>query len=71
MKKPKTAARAAKRPSSKVPAKPGTRKARKGFLEDVLSFRWLKKAMVGKSQEQSLDLLDRWILKRRTLGLFS
>lgn len=69
MKKPRTANKAAKKPSSKVPAKRGARKGSKGFLGDVLSFRWLKKAMVGKSREQSLDLLDRWILKKQTLGL--
>lgn len=38
---------------------------KKNLLGGVFAFRWLKRAMVGKSQEESLDLLDRWILKKR------
>jgi len=50
----------------------GSRKPvrRKNFLKDVLGFRWLKKAMVGKAQEEPLDLLDQWILKKKVLSLF-
>ena len=36
----------------------------------VSMFRWLKKSMLGKSHAQSMDLLDRWILKKNPLGLF-
>ena len=36
----------------------------------VLSFRWLKKLLLGKSQAESMDLLDEWILKKRTMSLF-
>jgi len=35
----------------------------------VKLFRWLKKALVGKSQTQSLDLLDQWILKKKAMSL--
>jgi hypothetical protein len=46
-------------------------KSKKNFFKDVPGFRWLKKALVRKTQEESLDLLDRWILKKKALGLFS
>jgi len=36
----------------------------------VSIFREFKKAIFGKSQKQSVDLLDQWILKKGTLGLF-
>jgi hypothetical protein len=49
----------------------GKRPKKKNLLNEVLDFRWLKKAMVGKTQEESLDLLDEWILKKKTLSLFS
>ena len=48
-------------------SKPNKRTAKnpekKNVLKEVLGFHWLKKAMVGKAQVESLDLLDRWILK--------
>ncbi len=68
MKKGKTVARGAKKNSSKSVSKKKLKK--KSFFEDVFAFRWLKKAMVGKSQAESLDLLDRWILKKKTVTLF-
>jgi len=39
-------------------------------LWDAKKFRDLKKMMVGKSREESLDLLDEWILKKRAWSLF-
>ena len=50
---------------------PGSRKKFQegNFLQDVLHFRWLKKAMMGKSRSESLDLLDRWILRKKPLAL--
>lgn len=57
-------------PSRRSKADGGKRNKRKDFFKDVLGFRWLKKAMVGKTQEESLDLLDQWILKKRALTLF-
>lgn len=68
-------------PSKKVPTKPGSARKNKGgvpgkrtsksnFWKEVLGFGWLKKAMVGKTREESLDLLDQWILKKRALTLF-
>ena len=41
-----------------------------GVPGGVLGFRWLKKLLVGKSQTESMDLLDRWILKKRAMSLF-
>lgn len=46
------------------------RRKKRDLLKDVFGFRWFKKAMVGKTQEESLDLLDQWILKKRALSLF-
>ena len=40
------------------------------FLENVSKFRGIKKALVGKSRAESLDLLDEWMLKKRTLSRF-
>lgn len=51
---------------SKTRLRPSSRK--KTF--PVFAFRWLKKALAGKSRAESLDLLDQWILKKRLLGLF-
>ncbi|GEM_PF-4024302 len=39
-------------------------------LWDAKKFRDLKKMMVGKSRDESLDLLDEWILKKRAWSLF-
>lgn len=39
-------------------------------LGKVQFFRWLKKSMLGKSQAQSMDLLDQWILRKRPMSLF-
>jgi len=36
----------------------------------VFGFRWLKKLLAGKSNSESMDLLDQWILKKRALSLF-
>ena len=41
-----------------------------GKNSKVKVFRSLKKMLFGKSQARSLDLLDRWILKKRPLSLF-
>ncbi len=68
MKKRKTVFKEVKRTFLKSGHKNQPKK--KKFLEDVFAFRWLKKAMVGKTQEESLDLLDQWILKKKTLTLF-
>ena len=79
MKTGKAANKTAKKSSSRSPQKTGeknkktasrTQNKQKSFLKDVLGFRWLKKAMVGKTQEESLDLLDQWILKKKALALF-
>jgi hypothetical protein len=67
MKKNKTAAKTAKRTSLKSVSK---KLAKKSFFQDVFRFRWLKKAMVGKTPDESLDLLDHWILKKKSLTLF-
>lgn len=75
MNKAKSAVRTAKKSPAKFPGSGRDRNTQKrqrdrNLLKDVLGFRWLKKAMAGKTQEESLDLLDRWILKKRALGLF-
>lgn len=36
----------------------------------VFAFRRLKRVLSGKSRAESMDLLDRWILKKRVLSLF-
>jgi hypothetical protein len=69
MRKGKTALKLSNKSSAKSARKNSAKK--KYVTKDVFTFRWLKKAMVGKSREESLDLLDRWILKKRALGLFS
>ena len=33
-------------------------------------FRWFKKSFLGKSHNESVDLLDRWILKKKVMTLF-
>jgi hypothetical protein len=82
MKKAILAVKPAKRVSTKSTAKSTSsrrnkvgstvrRPKKRSFLNDVLGFRWLKKAMVGKTQEESLDLLDEWILRKKALRLFS
>jgi hypothetical protein len=44
---------------------------RKPRVKPIVSiFREFKKAIFGKSQKQSVDLLDQWILKKRALSLF-
>ena len=47
-----------------------SKKNKRNLLGKVQFFRWLKKSMMGKSQAQSMDLLDQWILKKRPLSLF-
>jgi hypothetical protein len=69
MRRGKLALKLPKKHSAKSSRKNSAKK--KYVTKDVFTFRWLKKAMVGKSREESLDLLDRWILKKKTLGLFS
>jgi hypothetical protein len=46
------------------------RKKSRNFLEEIFAFRWLKKSIAKKSREESVDLLDQWILKKRALSLF-
>ena len=43
---------------------------KKNFIKDVFAFRLLKKSMVGKSRAESLDFLDPWIVKKKTLTFF-
>ncbi len=77
MKKGNPAMKAASQSTTKAPVSKGN-KSRGGkkrlktrnLLKDIPGFRWFKKAMVGKTQEESLDLLDQWILKKKALGLF-
>jgi hypothetical protein len=68
MKKGKSSVKPVRKTRTKSSPKSPVKK--KNFLEDVFTFRWLKKAMVGKTQEESLDLLDQWILKKKALSLF-
>ena len=72
MNKNKKTERAKKGPFVRGPVQyPNSRKKvqRRNFLQDVPGFRWLKGKMMGKSQSESLDLLDQWILKK-PLSLF-
>ena len=68
MKKSKTALE----PARKRPRKPIPKKSqkKKKYFEDVFLFRGIKRVLLGKTRQQSLDLLDRWILKKRVLSLF-
>ncbi len=64
MKRVRSTAGSARKPSRRSPSKSnkpaGTGKVeKKNFLKEILGCGWLKKAMVGKSQAESLDLLDR------------
>lgn len=68
MKKAKVPRRSKKTSSSEK--EPVQARKRKSLFTDVLRFRWLKKALVGKTQTESLDLLDQWILKKKILYLF-
>ena len=75
MKNGKSALKTAKKGTAKSSGRHRNKNIKKqsrerNFLKDVLGFRWLKKAMAGKTQEESLDLLDEWILKKRALTLF-
>ena len=38
--------------------------------KDVRRFRSLKKMLFGRPERHSMDLLDRWIIKKRLLSLF-
>jgi hypothetical protein len=60
-KKNKTAAKLAKGTSPDYT--PRFLAKKKSFIGDILAFRRLKKVLVGKSQEESLDFLDRWMWK--------
>jgi len=42
----------------------------KGKQSKVLLFRSIKRVLFGKSRKRSMDLLDKWILKKNPLGLF-
>jgi len=49
-----------------VPRESGVR----GKESKVLLFRSIKRVLFGKSRKRSMDLLDKWILKKNPLGLF-
>lgn len=68
MKKDKPVISSSTRNSSKSVSK--KTKKKRSFIENVLAFRWLKRVVVGKTRDESLDLLDKWILKKRILSLF-
>ena len=43
---------------------------KKNILTNIRLFRWIKKSFSGKSRDESVDLLDQWILKKKMMTLF-
>jgi hypothetical protein len=43
---------------------------KRNLLTNIRLFRWIKKSFSGKSHNESVDLLDQWILKKKAMTLF-
>lgn len=56
--------------TKKSPKKTKENQTKKNAFGGVFGFRWLKKSLAGKNRNESMDLLDQWILKKRTMSLF-